>query len=152
MTPELKQALETIKNTCRKQKNCDDCPLNDPNGDACCTWRKEPWQWKPDEWAKKEEGENGREEIARPCEFCDGKHAVPYEKNGQMLTPYQETFRTKLFIGDLPWAGKTLFVRSYYCPTYGDSYCNGPRMDSFQINFCPHCGRDLRGDRKDGRG
>lgn len=88
----------------------------------------------------------------RPCEFCDGKHAVPYEKNGQMLTPYQETFRTKLFIGDLPWAGKTLFVRSYYCPTYGDSYCNGPRMDSFQINFCPHCGRDLRGDRKDGRG
>ena len=100
----------------------------------------------------KEEGENGREEIARPCEFCDGKHAVPYEKNGQMLTPYQETFRTKLFIGDLPWAGKTLFVRSYYCPTYGDSYCNGPRMDSFQINFCPHCGRDLRGDRKDGRG
>lgn len=100
----------------------------------------------------KEEDENGREEIARPCEFCDGKHAVPYEKNGQMLTPYQETFRTKLFIGDLPWAGKTLFVRSYYCPTYGDSYCNGPRMDSFQINFCPHCGRDLRGDRKDGRG
>ncbi len=99
-----------------------------------------------------EEGKNGREEIARPCEFCDGKHAVPYEKNGQMLTPYQETFRTKLFIGDLPWAGKTLFVRSYYCPTYGDSYCNGPRMDSFQINFCPHCGRDLRGDRKDGRG
>lgn len=91
------------------------------------------------------EGENGREEIARPCKFCDGKHAVPYEKNGQMLTPYQETFRTKLFIGDLPWAGKTLFVRSYYCPTYGDSYCNGPRMDSFQINFCPHCGRDLRG-------
>lgn len=99
-----------------------------------------------------QEGENGREEIARPCEFCDGKHAVPYEKNGQMLTPYQETFRTKLFIGDLPWAGKTLFVRSHYCPTYGDSYCNGPRMDSFQINFCPHCGRDLRGDRKDGRG
>ncbi len=98
-----------------------------------------------------EEDENGREEIARSCEFCDGKHAAPYEKNGQMLTPYQETFRTKLFIGDLPWAGKTLFVRSYYCPTYGDSYCNGPRMDSFQINFCPHCGRDLRGDRKDGR-
>lgn len=58
MTPELKQALETIKNTCRKQKNCDDCPLNDPNGDACYTWRKEPWQWKPDEWAKKEEDEN----------------------------------------------------------------------------------------------
>lgn len=151
MTPELKQALETIKNTCRG-RNCDDCPLDDPHRDACYTWRKEPWQWKPDEWAKKEEGENGREEIARPCEFCDGKHAVPYEKNGQMLTPYQETFRTKLFIGDLPWAGKTLFVRSYYCPTYGDSYCNGPRMDSFQINFCPHCGRDLRGDRKDGRG
>ena len=50
MTHELKQALETIKNTCRKQKNCDDCPLNDPNGDACYTWRKEPWQWKPDEW------------------------------------------------------------------------------------------------------
>ena len=98
-----------------------------------------------------EEDGNGREEIARSCEFCDGKHAVPYEKNGQMLTPYQETFRTKLFIGDLPWAGKTLFVRSYYCPTYGDSYCNGPRMDSFQINFCPHCGRDLRGDREDGR-
>lgn len=108
--------------------------------------------WMPLPRLPEEEGENGREEIARPCEFCDGKHAVPYEKNGQMLTPYQETFRTKLFIGDLPWAGKTLFVRSYYCPTYGDSYCNGPRMDSFQINFCPHCGRDLRGDRKDGRG
>lgn len=108
--------------------------------------------WMPLPRLPEEEGENGREEIARPCEFCDGKHAVPYEKNGQMLTPYQETFRTKLFIGDLPWAGKTLFVRSYYCPTYGDSYCNGPRMDSFQINFCPHCGRDLRGDRKNGRG
>lgn len=107
--------------------------------------------WMPLPRLPEEEDENGREEIARPCEFCDGKHAVPYEKNGQMLTPYQETFRTKLFIGDLPWAGKTLFVRSYYCPTYGDSYCNGPRMDSFQINFCPHCGRDLRGDRKDGR-
>lgn len=107
--------------------------------------------WMPLPRLPEEEDENGREEIARPCEFCGGKHAVPYEKNGQMLTPYQETFRTKLFIGDLPWAGKTLFVRSYYCPTYGDSYCNGPRMDSFQINFCPHCGRDLRGDRKDGR-
>ena len=58
MTPELKQALEIIKNTCRKQKNCDDCPLNDPNGDACYTWRKEPWQWKPDEWEM--EGKNGR--------------------------------------------------------------------------------------------
>ena len=58
MTTELKHALETIKNTCRKQKNCDDCPLNDPNGDACYTWRKEPWQWKPDEWEM--EGKNGR--------------------------------------------------------------------------------------------
>lgn len=90
------------------------------------------------------------EKIEQPCRFCDGKHGIPCAKNGQMLTPYQETFRTKLFIGDLTWAGKTLFIRSYYCPTCGDSYCNRPRMDSFQINFCPHCGRDLRGDRKDG--
>lgn len=60
MTPELKQALETIKNTCRKQKDCDGCPLDDPNGDACYTWHKEPWQWKPDEWEKEKEDENGR--------------------------------------------------------------------------------------------
>ena len=92
------------------------------------------------------------EKIGQPCRYCDGKHGIPYEESGHMLTPYQDTFRTKLFIGDLPWAGKALFVRSYYCPTYGDIYCNRPRMDSFQINFCPHCGRDLREDRKDGRG
>lgn len=160
MTPELKHALEVIKSECKKNvRLCSRCPL------AAWRFRGErqcritganienvrPWPYSPCDWdidACAQEGENGREEIARPCEFCDEKHAVPYEKNGQMLTPYQETFRTKLFIGDLPWAGKTLFVRSYYCPTYGDSYCNGPRMDSFQINFCPHCGRDLRGDRK----
>lgn len=95
---------------------------------------------------------NDPEMIAQPCEYCDGKHAVPYEETGRILTPYQETHRTKLYIGDLPWAGKGLFVRSHYCPSfYGTDYCNRPRMDSFQINFCPHCGRDLRGDRKDGR-
>lgn len=59
MTPELKQALETIKNTCRG-RNCDGCPLDDPHRDACYTWHKEPWEWKIDEWAKEKEDENGR--------------------------------------------------------------------------------------------
>lgn len=53
MTPELKQALELIKNTCRKQKDCDGCPLHDPDW-GCRLYIVSPDEWEIDEWAKED--------------------------------------------------------------------------------------------------
>lgn len=57
MTPELKQALEKIKNACDERVDCGKhpkCPLYKP-GEGCRVCLQAPEEWPVDEWAKEED-------------------------------------------------------------------------------------------------
>ena len=57
MTPELKQAVITIRNECGSHPNCFPCPFN-IGGDCRLLRELHPDDWEPDEWEW--EDENGR--------------------------------------------------------------------------------------------
>lgn len=42
----IKQALETLSNTCRKHKLCDDCPIYEVLGNVCNDIQVCPEEWK----------------------------------------------------------------------------------------------------------
>lgn len=58
MTPELKHAIETIRDECKKHgDNCKGCVLDDPNYPTfrCRLYQCEiPEDWNPDEWEEEE--------------------------------------------------------------------------------------------------
>ena len=69
------------------------------------------------------------------CPYCTGEEKA-----------YQETWHTKLSIDKL---GRCYILKTEtcYCPPYADCCNKGePHCAAFKINFCPHCGRDLRAD------
>lgn len=75
-----------------------------------------------------------REERSNGCEFCGG---------GKTL--YQQTRNTKLYINTFGKA-RTLVTESIQCPPFAKCCLKGVSANSvFLINFCPECGRNLKG-------
>ena len=73
--------------------------------------------------------------MMETCPYCTGVAKL-----------YQETWHTRLYIDKL---GRRYILKTEtcYCPPYADcSTKDNPRNAAFEINFCPHCGRDLRAD------
>lgn len=69
-------------------------------------------------------------------------NACPYCGTDSAL--YQQTYSTKLYIGRLG-GFRILEIETHACPPYADcSIREFPTRSAFIINFCPHCGRDLR--------
>lgn len=68
-----------------------------------------------------------------PCEYCRGTEAE-----------YQYTHTTKLSINTFGKA-RTIITENNPCPPYAKCAMKDiPDRSAFPINFCPHCGRDLR--------
>lgn len=79
-----------------------------------------------------------REERARGCEFCNG---------GKTL--YQHTVTTKLYMNTFGKA-RTLVTECTPCPPYAKCCLKGDSCNSaFLINYCPECGRPLKGSGHD---
>lgn len=75
-----------------------------------------------------------REEWSKGCEFCGG---------GKTL--YQQTRNTKLYINTFGKA-RTLVTECVQCPPFAKCCLKGVSANSvFLINFCPECGRPLKG-------
>ena len=69
-------------------------------------------------------------------------NACPYCWTDSTL--YQQTHSTKLYIAKMGGA-HILETEVHACPPYADcSVRDFPTHSAFIINFCPHCGRDLR--------
>lgn len=69
------------------------------------------------------------------CEYCRPPAA-----------PYQETYHTKLGLSTFGKA-RTLVTSCEPCPPHSRCGSRGRAFRAeFIINFCPNCGRDLRGD------
>ena len=68
------------------------------------------------------------------CEYCNG--------SGRVL--YQETHSVKLYLNSFGDA-RTIEVEANRCPPFADcAMANVPARSAFIINFCPHCGADMR--------
>lgn len=53
MTPELKHAIEAIRDECEKYRNCVGCPFCSSKDYGCWITRAlHPDDWEPDEWEK----------------------------------------------------------------------------------------------------
>lgn len=80
-----------------------------------------------------------REERSKGCEFCGG---------GKTL--YQQTRNTKLYINTFGKA-RTLVTECVQCPPFVKCCLKGISANSvFIINFCPECGRPLKGGNENG--
>lgn len=84
--------------------------------------------WKPDAQFEKKTPVAG-------CEYCRPK-----------ASQYQTSSHTELYLDTLG-SHRILQTRCQPCPPHSRCSSNGRSFRaSFVINFCPNCGRDLRGE------
>lgn len=77
-----------------------------------------------------------RDTVKKGCEYCSGE-----------FVEYQHTVNTKLNINTFGKA-QTLVTECTPCPPYAKCCLRGiPARSAFIINFCPNCGKDLRGEK-----
>lgn len=109
--------------TCGLARHCPDYPYGSADVAVRPCWRPRP---APEE----------RETPVAGCEYCRPSEAL-----------YKAHHGAELHLSTL--AGRRTLRAEFYnlaTPPQAEHITYSARCAEFYINFCPHCGRDLRGD------